>query len=121
MELKGMHLSWIVVANIDSAIKFYTEVIGLSLMEFSAEYGWAELSGPDGARLGIAQYSESSEIEPGDNAVVTISVADIEKARNELLEKDVRLIGDILEVPGHVKMQTFADNDGNTFQLCQLL
>lgn len=121
MNVIGMHLSWIVVADIESAVKFYTETVGLTLKEFSKEYNWAELSGADGARLGIAQHCPSSEVGIGANAVVTISVVDIEKAKNEFVNKDVQLIGDILEIPGHVKMQTFKDKDGNTFQLCQLL
>ncbi len=121
MDVKGMHLSWIVVSNIESAIKFYTETVGLTLMEFSKEYGWAELMGKDGARLGIAQHSASSEVAVGGNAVVTISVVDIEKAKSAFLEKNVQLIGETMEVPGHVKMQTFKDADGNTFQLCQML
>jgi predicted enzyme related to lactoylglutathione lyase len=121
MEVKGIHLSWIVVKNIESAIKFYTEVVGLTLREFSKEYGWAELSGADGARLGIAEHCDASEVPVGGNAVVTITVTDIEIAKNEFVNKNVTLIGDILEVPGHVKLQTFKDADGNTFQLCQLL
>ncbi|HRD54929.1 MAG TPA: hypothetical protein PLC42_00885 [Parachlamydiaceae bacterium] len=55
------------------------------------------------------------------NAVVTISVQNIEEARTDFLKKNVTLVGDILEVSVHVKMQTFKDTDGNTFQLCQLL
>src|ERR1700722_5016007 len=107
MEIKGIHLAWIVVENVEAAIKFYTETVGFTLMEFSKEYGWAELLGKDGARLGIAKHS--SEIAAGGNAVITITVTDIEKARDEFLKKNVHLVGDILEVPGHVKMQTFKD------------
>jgi hypothetical protein len=42
-------------------------------------------------------------------------------AIKELQNNKVRLIGSIQEVPGEVKLQTFTDSDGNTFQLCQLL
>ena len=45
MDVKGMHLSWIVVSNIESAIKFYTETVGLTLMEFSKEYGLSRTYG----------------------------------------------------------------------------
>lgn len=121
MDIKGIHLAWIVVADVEAAIKFYTETVGLALMEFSKEYGWAELSGKDGARLGIAQHTATSEIPVGGNAVITITVVDIDKAIAEFLKKKVILVGDMLEVPGHVKMQTFKDPSGNTFQLCQLL
>jgi len=77
--------------------------------------------GKDGARLGIAQHRSSSEVAVGGNAILTITVVDIEKTRLEFLAKNVQLISEILELPGHVKMQTFKDRDGNTFQLCQLL
>lgn len=53
--------------------------------------------------------------------MITITVVDIDKAIAEFLKKNVTLVGDMLEVPGHVKMQTFKDPSGNTFQLCQLL
>ena len=121
MNIKGIHLSWIVVADIEAAIKFYTETVGLNLLEFHKEYKWAELQGQDGATLGIAEHSTGCEVEAGSNAVVTISVEDIVAARESFLKKQVQLVGDIVEVPGHVKMQTFKDQDGNTFQLCQML
>lgn len=121
MKPQGMFLAWIVVADIKEAIKFYTEVIGLTLAEFNEMYGWAELIGPAGARLGLAQECSTSEIKAGKNAVMTLSVADIEQAREDLKAKGVNLLGEIMEVPGIVKMQTFKDADGNMFQLCQML
>lgn len=121
MKIKGIELSWITVSDIKKAIKFYTEVVGLKLCEFQEEFGWAELSGPEGARLGIAQASSHMDEKPGSNAVVTITVDNIDKTCHELKSKNVRLIGDILEVPGQVKMQTFRDADGNTFQMCEIL
>lgn len=42
MDIKGIHLAWIVVSDIEAAVKFYTETVGLTLMEFSKEYGWAK-------------------------------------------------------------------------------
>ncbi len=121
MKVEGMHLAWVVVSKIDEAIKFYTEVVGLTLHEWHKEYGWAELSGPNGARLGLAQYNPKDEFKAGGNAVVTITVDDIELARQKFQQKNARLIGEVIEVPGHVKLQTFCDADGNTFQLCQQL
>jgi predicted enzyme related to lactoylglutathione lyase len=121
MKPIGMHLSWIIVSDINSAVKFCTEIMGLELCEFNENFGWAEFSGKDGARLGVAQVNAQLDQKAGSNAVVTITVNDIEKAREELLLKKVRLIDGIIEVPGEVKMQTFKDADGNTFQLCQML
>lgn len=121
MKIQGIHLAWIAVADLAGAIKFYTEVVGLTLHEWNKEYGWAELSGPTGSRLGIAQYTPECEVKAGSNAVFTITVDNIEEACEELKTKNARLVGDVLEVPGEVKMQTVCDADGNTFQVCELL
>lgn len=53
--------------------------------------------------------------------MITFTVADLEEAKQELLKKGAKCQGDIIEVPGHVKMQTVIDNDGNCFQLCELV
>ena len=121
MKIEGINLSWVVVKDLQSAIKFYTDVIGLTLRNESTEYGWAELSGPEGSILGLAQENPKSEIPAGSNAVTTITVDDIEKARVACQEKGATLIGDVIEIPGHVKLQTFADGDGNTLQFVEKL
>lgn len=117
-----MELAWIVVNDIEAAIKFYTETVGLHLAEFNKECGWAELTSPSGSRLGICGYNPNFESQKaGTNAVVTITVDDIIEARNHLKNKKAKLIGEVIEVPGEVKMQTFCDADGNTFQLCEMI
>jgi predicted enzyme related to lactoylglutathione lyase len=123
MNTKSMDLVWIVVNDIKQAIQFYTDTIGLKLMEFHEEFGWAELEGPaGGSRLGIAQKcTESPDDKPGQNAVMTFSVASIEKAIAEMSPKGIKLVGKPLEIPGHVIMQTAEDTDGNRFQLVQVL
>lgn len=121
MKIKGIHLAWIVVKDLKAAIEFYTKTVGLTLRDQSPEYGWAELSGPDGSMLGVAQENPHMEIEAGKNAVVTITVDDIEETRKFLLKQGANMIGEIMEVPGHVKMQTFTDADGNMMQMVQKL
>lgn len=121
MKALGLQLVWITVSDIKTAIKFYTEVLGFKLLEFNEEYGWAELSGEQGAWLGLAQAQPESEFKPGANAIPAISVENLDMAIKELQTNKVRLIGPIQEVPGEVRLQTFTDSDGNTFQLCQML
>lgn len=122
MQVKEIGLCWIVVKDIKAAIRFYTETVGLKLMEFNEHYGWAELEGyAGGARLGIAQENPQENVRAGQNAVVTFTVANLEKAKAELVKKGSTCIGEVQEVPGHVKMQTVTDPDGNTFQLCELI
>lgn len=122
MAVREIGLCWIVVKDLKAAIKYYTEVVGLKLMENNAEYGWAELEGFEGgSRLGLAQENAHDSMKAGKNAVVTFSVANIEKTKAEMVKKGAKCDGDILEVPGHVKMQTMIDADGNVFQICQTL
>lgn len=122
MKALGIQLVWITVSDIKISIRFYTEVLGFKLLEFNEEYGWAELSGEQGAWLGLAQAQpETDEFKPGANAVPTISVENIDVAIKELQKNQVRLIGSVQEITGEVKLQTFTDSDGNTFQLCQLI
>lgn len=117
-----MGLSWISVTNFDEAIKFYTEVLGLEVKEVNEEWGWAELTTKTGvARLGLARKHEQEPVKPGHNAIVTFTVDNIEDAIKDLEKQGVTLVGAVMEVPGHVKLQTFTDKDGNTFQLVELM
>lgn len=121
MKILGIFLNWIVVENLDKAVQFYTEIVGLKLNSLCKDYGWAELSGPEGGRLGIAVQNPKENIKAGTNAVLTITIDDIQKGRDELKNKGVRLLGEIMEIPGEVKLQTFLDIDGNMAQLVEKL
>lgn len=122
MKTKSMNLSWIVVKDLKEAIKFYTEVLGLELKTLEEQWGWAELGAPEGtAKLGLAQSSDREPMKPGSNAVVTFKVDDIEAASDDLRSQGVKLEGEVIEVPGEVKLQTFKDASGNTFQLVEML
>lgn len=122
MKAQGINLAWIVVKDIEKAIKFYTEIVGLELKEYHKEFHWAELAGPDGSRLGIGQESpECPDMKAGINAVVTVTVDDIYQANQHFLDKGATLVGELVTIPEHVMMQTFVDTDGNTLQLVQKL
>lgn len=121
MKVEGLQLVWIVVKDLEKALDFYTNVVGLTLKSHSSEYGWAELAGPNGASLGIAQENPAMSEKSGGNAIVTISVEDLDSARDHFLAKGANLVGQIEEVPGHVRMQTFLDADGNKMQIVQKL
>ncbi|MBA2728269.1 MAG: VOC family protein [Parachlamydiaceae bacterium] len=121
-EVKAIQLSWIVVTDLKASIKFYQDVVGLKLTQNSEEFGWAEMSGMDGgALLGIAQSNDEEEVKPGQNAVVTFTVENLDTAKADMAKKGVTFIGNIIEVPGHVRMQTFKDKDDNRFQIVEML
>jgi predicted enzyme related to lactoylglutathione lyase len=118
MQVQSMDLAWIVVKDLKKAIQFYTEVMGLKLLEMHEEFGWAELKGhKGGSRLGIAQMDNT--LQAGDNACVTMTVDNLEKAKELLEKKGVKCIGKLQEIPGHVKLQMVVDNDGNHMQLVE--
>jgi len=120
--LKSVDLVWIVVSDIKKAKKFFVETLGLREHSSSEEYGWTELCGQDGGTMiGIAQESDFNEIQAGQNAVITITVDNIDETVALFKKKNIKLLGEILEVPGHAKMQLFADEDGNKFQIVQVL
>lgn len=120
MNVKKIGLSWITVSDLVKARSFFVETLGLEVKDFAPEWGWMECSGKEGdSLLGVGQAQ--GEMKAGHNAVMTFTVDDVVAGRAELLEKGVRIIDEIVEVPGHVKMLTFFDNDGNMFQLCQRL
>jgi predicted enzyme related to lactoylglutathione lyase len=119
---QSFDLAWIVVKDIKEAVKFYTETVGLKLLKLDEEFGWAELQGPNGgAMLGIAQENDKDPIKAGNNACLTFTVKDLEKSRDSFLKKGAKFLGEIMEIPGHVKLLTGVDADGNHFQLAQML
>jgi len=125
MHAKSIGLAWIVVKDIKKAVKFYTDVVGLKLIEMNEEFGWAELEGREGQgmRLGIAQQSEEcpSPVNPGQNAVLTFTVDNIDKAIKDMQKQGASFLGKVEVVPGHVKLQTMKDTEGNVFQLVEVL
>lgn len=122
MSAKSMDLVWVVVKDLDTAVKFYTETVGLELVEFHKDFGWAELKGSNGgALLGLAQALSGTPFQPGDNAYLTFTVDDIEKAKGEMVLKGAKAKGEMQEIPGHVKLQMLVDDDENHFQIVQKL
>ncbi len=123
MDIKKIELAWIVVSDFEKSKNFFVDTLGLKINE--EHPSWLELSGSDGGMMlgvGGSCDTESKEewaIKPGQNAVVTLTVDDIEQAKSYLVEKGVTIKGDIIEIPGHVKMLFFTDPDNNFFQLVQ--
>ena len=122
MNIKKIELIWITVGNFERSKHFFTNTLGLKVSCATPEYNWLELQGIEGGTLlGVGTAHKDSTIKPGMNAVVSMTVDDIVAAKKELEDKGVTFVGDIIEIPGHVKMAQFTDPDGNNFQLVQQL
>jgi predicted enzyme related to lactoylglutathione lyase len=119
MVVQSIALGWIAVSDIDKSRKFYKDILGLTEDTFSKEYGWAELTAPTGGfHLGLVKEGETPA---GENTILTFTVEDLDATIAHLHNKGVQLVGTVFEAPGHVKLQTFTDPDGNTFQIVQKL
>jgi predicted enzyme related to lactoylglutathione lyase len=122
MDIKNISLAWISTADFKKSKTFWTEVVGLQVSSIAEEYQWVELKGQEGAILGVGMCNKPQDpVQPGQNAVVTFTVDNLDKKMADMKAKDVKFIGEVIEVPGHVKMIFFADPDGNKFQLVQML
>jgi predicted enzyme related to lactoylglutathione lyase len=107
------------VADLDKAIKWYSDVLGFELLYKVDEIAWAELrTAVNGATIGLGQREGAGQ---GGNATPVFGVNDLDAARSELEGKGVKFDGDTMEFPGMVKLATFFDPDGNTFMLSQTL
>lgn len=122
MSFKSIDLIWITVDNIEDSIRYYTENLGFKLTSQSPEWGWAELETKEkGTILALSQYNPNfSQFKPGQNGIITLTVANLHQEIERLKKKgEVILVGEMMEVPGHVKIQTIQDQSGNTLQLCE--
>ena len=105
------------VKDLDASVAWFKEKLGFDLTFNAMQAGWAEVSTPvAGVTIGLAQSDEGAR---GSTAV--FGVADIAEARAELEANDVSFEGDIVEVPGMVKLATFLDPDGNRYMLAESL
>lgn len=121
--IKSIELGWIVVKDLQKAIDFYVNVLGFELTTHAPEYNWAEVKAPaSDFVIGIGAPSENdATMKPGSNMVPTFTTENIEMAITQLKKEGVTFAGDIIEVPGHVKMISMFDVDGNHMQLVQKL
>lgn len=117
-----MQLGWVVSNDPAKAQKFFSETLGLTLTSSSPEWGWYEFTGKEGGfTLGVGGSSDHNPIKAGQNAVISMNVDNVEQAVQVLKERGVNVVGDIMTVPGHVKIATFKDLDDNIFQLVECL
>ena len=121
MKPRGIELIWVIVQDFTKAVAFYRDVLGFTLVEAHEAFQWAEFRNATGCRFGVSASTMDRDLHLGNNAIPTITVEDIQTARKELEHKAVTLLGEIIEIPGRVRLQLFQDADGNHFQLCQLL
>ena len=105
------------VNNLDRSIAWYRDVLGFALLYKADDIAWCELStGVQRVNVGL---SERREPGGGGGATLTFGVTDLEAAKAELDAHKVRQDGEIMEIPGLVRLLTFFDPDDNALMFYQ--
>ncbi len=107
----GTAVVWLPVSDLDKAVSFYSERLGLEQIQRDGD--WAQLDA-NGLHIGL----NASEDPSGDGgAVIAFQPrGDLESAAQELRDAGVEISGEISEHPWG-RIVTFEDPDGNDLQL----
>lgn len=106
---------WFWVADMDRAIAFYRDALGLELVHRHGNE-WAELDGKS-ARLALHGAGAGRELPLGGSVV--FEVDDLDEVKFALELKGVRFDSQMGEVEGRARFASFADPDGNHLQILE--
>ncbi|HJP66435.1 MAG TPA: VOC family protein [Actinomycetota bacterium] len=101
--------------DMDRAVAFYQEVLGLTLVRRDGE-NWAVFDA-GGRRFALHGAIEGRPQPPG-GATAVFSVGDLDDARAQLADRGVEF-GHEGDVQGYARFASFKDPDGNTVQLIE--
>ncbi|RYD59670.1 MAG: VOC family protein [Sphingomonadales bacterium] len=105
------------VTSLDRAIPWYQALFGMELLYRMDEIAWCELVSPI-ARVTVG-LSQVESVPQGGGATLTFGVVDLDAAKAALDAADIRQDGEVMEVPGMVRVLTFYDPDGNALMFYQ--
>ncbi len=107
------------VDDMDEAVAFYRDKLGLSVKHEAAD--WVELDAGN-VTLALRRYGSGPEGRPelgvGEGATLVFEVDDIEAAKAELEGRGVKFVRGVFEY-GAVKLAAFEDLNGNVLQIYQ--
>ena len=100
--------------DLDRAVAFYTEVVGLPLVRRDGGE-WAEL---DAGPIRFALHG-TDDAEPPASGTVVLRVEDLDAARWALEGRGAAFDAFVGEVEGFARFATFRDPDGNPIQIIE--
>ncbi len=119
IEFDASVVAVVYVTDFKKAVSWYGNVLGFQPDYLMEEMQWGELkTNVPGLTLGI-QVTDTPGGEGGQR--LTFGVKDIEAARATVLAGGGTLDGDVMEIPGMVKLADWRDPDGNRFMFAQSL
>jgi predicted enzyme related to lactoylglutathione lyase len=102
--------------DMDAAVAFYRDVVGLALVRRDGD-AWARF---EAGSVGFALHGTDEEA-AGRSGTVVFRVDDLEAARWTLQERGARFEEHVGEVEGIARFATFRDPDGNPVQIIEYL
>jgi predicted enzyme related to lactoylglutathione lyase len=119
MKLDAVDHVWFWVRDMDRAVAFYGDALGLGMRMRHGD-DWAEFDA-GGIRIGLhgAGASDGVAVTHGGTAVFLVDDLDLAKAALE--ERGVAFEDHLGEVPGYARYASFADPDGNSMQIIEYL
>lgn len=102
--------------NMDEAVGFYRDVLGLNLTLRAGE-DWAEF---DVGGTAVAVHgTRDGHAPPQAGATVVFEVDDLDVTIRALKSRGVHFEGEVSEIPGTGRFASFRDPDGNLLQIFQ--
>ncbi|MGH9774844.1 MAG: VOC family protein [Candidatus Acidiferrales bacterium] len=109
----------IIVTNMDRAVRFYTEILGMKLTHRFGDH-WATLKTDDGMTVGLHPASKDSPAGRSGSITIGFEVSEaIEKAVASMMDKGVKFVGPIAD-DKEVKAAYFEDLDGNQMYVVEV-
>ena len=116
MSIGAVDHVWFWVADMDRAVAFYRDAVGLEL-RMRHEDAWAEF---EAGSIRIGLHGSGPDPAPRGGTAVFL-VDDLALAKTSLEDRGVRFEEHLGEVPGYARYASFADPDGNAMQLIEYL
>ena len=115
MKLDGVDHVWFWVSDMDRAVGFYRDGLGLAV---NSRHGdeWAEL---EAGVIHIGLHGARSEGNAPHGGTAVFRVDDLDLAKTALEQRGVAFHEHLGEVPGIARYASFDDPDGNSMQLIE--
>ncbi len=112
----------IYVSDMDRAVAFYTNSLGLKL-QFRAGNHWAQVDAGNGMQIGLHPASPHSPT-PGKSGSISVGLLvnqGLDQVVNTLQSRGVVFRGPIMDnAKGGIRLAFFGDPDGNDLYLCEV-
>ena len=113
MAIKKFSSAYYVVGNMDQAVAFYKDTLGMSV-KFRDGNRWTQFD-VNGVGVALADPSEGS-VPPGGGATVVLEVDSLAEMREKLIQSGAH-VNAIVDMGGHGKYFTTKDPAGNIVQI----